>query len=156
MRRIYYVPEGLDIEDFRLEWEGHTNEVHSGLSPNIENYVKNVDEAGFVFIPEFQILHTPVNASDAEYWQVAYVNDFADRNNSPQYILEVWKKNLDNPSEQQILVDKHILQFDIGADFFHTDHIRLPIGWYDLVLKFEDEEIDTKEISIYEAINEEE
>lgn len=156
MRKIYYVPEGLDIEDFRLEWEGHTNEVHSGLSPNIENYVKNVDEAGFVFIPEFQILHAPVNASDAEYWQVAYVNDFADRNNSPQYILEVWKKNLDNPSEQQILIDKYILQFDIGADFFHTDHIRLPIGWYDLVLKFEDEEIDTKEISIYEAINEEE
>lgn len=151
MRRVYYIPEGLDIEDFKSEWEHNTNEVHHGIFPNIENYVENPDEAGWVYIPEFREMHAPANESDAAYFQIAYVDDFADRKNLPQYVLEVWTKNLDKPSESQNKHSTHILQYDIGAGFFHTEHIRLPIGWYDLVLKLEDEEIQTKEISIYEA-----
>ena len=41
MRRVYYVPESLDIEDFKSEWEHNTNEVHHGIFPNIEKYVEN-------------------------------------------------------------------------------------------------------------------
>lgn len=157
MRKIYYIPDGCNVEDYRQEWEFQTNEVHTGISESIEKYVKNPDEAGWVYIPEFRELHAPINASDAEYWQVAYVNDFIDKEDLPQYVLEVWTKNLDRPTENQSLFDKFVLQYDLGAGFFHTDHLRLPIGWYDLILKFEDEEIESKEITIYEAIiNEEE
>ena len=157
MRKIYYIPDGSNVEDYRQEWEFQTNEVHTGISESIKEHVKNPEEAGWVYIPEFRVLQAPVNASDAEYWQVAYINDFINKDDIPQYVLEVWTKNLDKPTENQSLHDKYVLQYDIGAGFFHTDHIRLPIGWYDLILKFEDEEVEAKEITIYEAfINEEE
>ena len=155
MRTIFYIPEGEDVENYKEEWYEKTSEVHTGISKNIEQYIDDPSVAQFVNIPEFKHMLAPINASNSEYFQVGYVDDFADRDNLPQYIVEVWSKNLDNPSDPQDKVDNWIMQFDLGANFFHTDHVRLDVGWYDLVVMNENEEIDTHEISIYESYEEE-
>lgn len=156
MRTIFYIPAGSKVEDYKDEWFEKTNEVHCGVSENIKKYIKDPDIAQFVKIPEFKHMLAPINVSDAEYFQVGYINDFDDRNDLPQYICEVWSKNLDNPTEPQQKVDTWFMQFDLGADFFHTDHVRLDVGWFDLVVKKGDEEVDTHEISVYENYSEEE
>ena len=155
MRTIFYIPEGEDVENYKEEWYEKTSEVHTGVSKNIEKYIDDPSVAQFVKIPEFQHMLAPINASNSEYFQVGYINDFADRDDLPQYIVEVWSKNLDNPSDPQDKVDNWIMQFDLGADFFHTDHVRLDVGWYDLVVMDGDEEVDTHEISVYESYEEE-
>lgn len=155
MRTVFYIPKGEKVEDYKSEWNGKTNEVHTGVSPNIEDYIKDDSVAQFINIPEFKHMLAPRNCSSGEYFQIAYVNDFEDRDNLPQYFCEVWTKNLDNPSEPQQKQDTWIMQYDIGAGFFHTDHVKLDIGWYDLIVTRDGEEVDSHEISIYESYEEE-
>ena len=155
MRTVFYIPEGEKVEDYKEQWYEKTNEVHTGISKNIEEYIDDPSVAQFVNIPEFVHMIAPINSSNAEYFQVAYVNDFDDRNNLPQYIVEVWSKNLDRPSDEQVKTDSWIMQYDTSAGFFYTDHIRLDTGWYDLVVTKEGEEVDSHEISIYESYEEE-
>lgn len=155
MRKVFYIPEGEKVDNYKEQWFEKTNEVHTGLSKNIEQYIKDPSVAQFVNIPEFKHMLAPINSSNAEYFQVGYVNDFDDRDNLPQYIVEVWTKNLDNPSEQQVKIDSWIMQYDASAGFFHTDHVKLEIGWYDLIITKEGEEVDSHEISVYESYEEE-
>lgn len=147
MRKIYYIPKGESVESHKDEWHLKTNEVHTGLSPNIEKYIDNPDVPQFVDIPEFKHIISPKNQAKNEYFQVGYVDDFADRSELPQYTCEVWKKNLDRPSEPHEKIHTWFLQFN--GELFHTDHVALDIGWYDLVIKCDGEEVDTSEISIY-------
>ena len=156
MRTVFYIPKGEKVEDYKDQWFGKTNEVHTGPSENIKNYIEDESVAHFIYIPEFRHIVSPINVSNKEYFQVGYVDDFVDKNNLPQFICEVWTKNLDNPSEEQVKTDTWIMQYDIGAKFFHTDHVKLDIGWYDFVIKSDNEEIDTHEISVYESYDEEE
>ena len=155
MRTVFYIPEGDEVEDYKEEWENKTAEVHTGISPNIKDYVDDPSIAQWVHIPEFKHMLAPNNESSGVYFQVAYINDFADRDNLPQYHCEVWTKNLDNPSEEQVKADTWIMQYDIGPNFFHTDHVRLDVGWYDLIVTLDGEEVDSHEISIYESYEEE-
>lgn len=155
MRTVFYIPKGEKVEDYKEQWYEKTNEVHTGVSKNIEQYIKDPSVAQFVNIPEFKHMLAPISVSSSEYFQIAYVNDFDDRNNLPQYLCEVWSKNLDNPSEQQVKLTTWIMQFDLGADFFHTDHVRLDTGWYDLIITIEGKEVDSHEISVYESYEEE-
>lgn len=163
MRKIFYIPEGHKPDDYINDWEGQTNEVHTGLSENIKNYVKEPDRAGFIHVPEFKHMLAPLNESSSNYFQIAYVNDFAavdilNNEEPPMYVLEVWTKNLDNPNEQQEKLTSHPMQFDVGAMFFHTDHFKLDVGWYDLIVveEYNGEELDSHEITIYEGTEEEE
>ena len=157
MRRIFYIPEGHSMDDYKDQWEGQVAEVHSGLSPNIEKYIDDPEVAQFAHIPEFKHMYAPRSQSNSVYFQIAYVDDFADRDNLPQYMLEVWSKNLDRPSDEQIKVDTWIMQYDKGPSLFTTEHKKLDVGWYDLIVVSEEgEEVDSHEISIYEDYDEEE
>ena len=40
MRKIYYVPEGQDINDYKDIWENHTTEIHTSVSENTKEYIK--------------------------------------------------------------------------------------------------------------------
>ena len=89
MRTVFYIPEGDEVEDYKEEWENKTAEVHTGISPNIKDYVDDPSIAQWVHIPEFKHMLAPNNESSGVYFQVAYINDFADRDNLPQYHCEV-------------------------------------------------------------------
>jgi len=163
MRKIFYIPEGEAVDDYKDDWYHETNEVHTGISESLKDLIKDPSKPQFVFIPEFKHMMAPINESDKSYFQVAYVNDYdyVSFNNGemvPMYLLEVWTKNLDNPSEEQEKINTFVMQFDVGAKFFHTDHIRLDTGWYDLIVVNDDtkEEVDSHEITIYEGTTEEE
>tara|TARA_R100000231_G_C5296649_1_gene156250 strand:- start:474 stop:944 length:471 start_codon:yes stop_codon:yes gene_type:complete len=156
MRYIYYIPEGESVEDHKEQWHGKTPEVHTGLSPNIESYIKDPTKPQFVEIPEYTFPIVPINAASKDFVSYKYVDDFVDVNNTPQYIMEVWKKNLDNPSDPEVKVSQYFMQYEKVYRYFYTDHIKLETGWYNLVFKKDDKEIDTKEITIYDKHDEEE
>ena len=156
MRLIYYVPEGESIEDYKSEWDQVVAEIHTGLSPNIEDFVKDPTVAQLVEIPEFKMAFVPVNASSKDFVQYRYVDEFVDKDDLPQYSMEVWSKNLDNPSEEKTKIDTHLLQYDNYKRHFYSEHIALRPGWYDIIFLKNREEVDAKEIAIYEKNDEEE
>jgi len=156
VRLIYYIPEGESIDDYKQEWEQVVAEVHTGLSPNIEDFVKDPSVAQLVEIPEYRKAHVPVNAPSTEFVQYIYVDEFIDKDNMPQYSMEIWSKNLDNPSDQQNKLDTHLLQYDNHRKYFYSEHIALKPGWYDIIFYKDKKEMDKKEIAIYEKANEEE
>ena len=98
----------------------------------------------------------PINAASKDFVSYKYVDDFVDVNNTPQYIMEVWKKNLDNPSDPEVKVNQYFMQYEKVYRYFYTNHIKLETGWYNLVFKKDDKEVDTKEITIYDKHDEEE
>ena len=61
MRKVFYIPVGHKANDYIDDWEGQTNEVHTGVSENIKNYVKEPNEPGFIHIPEFKHMLAPLN-----------------------------------------------------------------------------------------------
>ena len=103
------------------------------------------------------MLGAPNHASNKEYFQIEYFDDFEVLKRDKAVIsLQVWKKNLDNPSEEDVLVETYPCLFEVGRQIWITNHIKLDIGWYDFVIKSDNEEIDTHEISVYESYDEEE
>jgi hypothetical protein len=157
MRKIFYVPKSKEISDYESEWKGVTGVVQHGISKNIEDLVDNPDAGQMILIPEYFDLNAPNHASDKEYFQVEYYDDFEVlKRDKGDITLQVWKKNLDNPSEEDILVETYPLLFEVGRQIWITNHIKLDIGWYDLVLLKDSEEMDSKEMSIYEYFLEEE
>ena len=156
MRYIYYIPEGEKVEDHKDQWWGKTPEIHTGVSPNIKEYINDPTKAQFIEIPEYKFPIVPNNAASKEFVSYLYVDDFVDVNNTPQYIMEVWKKNLDNPSDPEVKHDQYFMQYEKVYRHFFTDHIKLPAGWYNLVFKCDDKEVDSKEITIYDKHDEEE
>lgn len=155
MRYIFYIPEGESVADYKDQWEQKTNEVHSGMSKSIEGLVEDPEKAQFVEIPEYQFARVQKNVASKDYISYNYVDDFVDQNDLPQYIMEVWKKNLDNPSEPEEKIDQHFMQYEKIYRWFYTDHINLNAGWYNLVFKKDDEEVEVKEITVYDAYEEE-
>lgn len=157
MREIYYIPEGFSVEDYKSEWENLTGEVHVGLSDNIKEYVENPSVGQLVYIPEFSFTVAPRTISNLDFWQVEYFNDFeVIKDTKPPVSMEVWTKNLDDPSEEQKLVDKYPLHYEVGRKCFISDHLRLDTGWYDIIIFVDGEEVDSKEATIYEKNVEEE
>lgn len=156
MRLIYYVPDNMSIDDYKSEWEQVIAEVHHGLSPNIEDYVKDPTKAQVVEIPEYKKAHIPINAASKDFIQYIYIDEFFDKDEMPQYSMEIWSKNLDNPSESQVKIDTHLLQYDNHKRHFYSEHIALRPGWYDVVFKKDGKEVESKEIAVYEAPDEEE
>ena len=78
MRLIYYVPDNMSIDDYKSEWEQVVAEVHHGLSPNIEDYVKDPTKAQVVEIPEYRKAHIPINAASKDFIQYVYVDEYDD------------------------------------------------------------------------------
>ena len=156
MRIIYYVPEGESIDDYKSEWDQVVAEVHVGLSPNIEDYIKDPTKAQVVEIPEYRKAHIPVNAASKDFIQYVYIDEFFDKDETPQYKMEIWSKNLDKPSETHVKIDTHILQYDNFKKHFYSEHISLAPGWYDVVFFRDGEEVESKEIAVYEASDEQE
>lgn len=156
MRLIYYVPDNMSIDDYKSEWEQVVAEVHHGLSANIEDYVKDPTKAQVVEIPEYRKAHIPINAASKDFIQYIYIDEFFDKDEVPQYSMEIWSKNLDNPSESQVKIDTHLLQYDKHKRHFYSEHIALRPGWYDVVFKKDGKEVESKEIAVYEAPDEEE
>ena len=157
MRKIFYVPKSKDYMDYESEWKGVTGHIQTGISDNIKDFVDNPDVAHMVLIPEYFLLGAPNHASNKEYFQIEYFDDFEVlKRDKADISLQVWKKNLDNPSEEDVLVETYPCWFEVGRQIWITNHIKLDIGWYDLVLLKDNEEVDSREISIYEYFLEEE
>lgn len=157
MRKIFYVPKSKDYMDYESEWKGVTALIQTGLSESIEQFVENPEVAQMVNIPEYFNLEAPNHASDKEYFQVEYYDDFEVlKRDKADISLQVWKKNLDNPSQEDVLVETYPMNFEVGRKIWITNHIQLDIGWYDVVLLKGSKEIDSKEMSIYEYFLEEE
>jgi hypothetical protein len=157
MRKIFYVPKSKNYMDYESEWKGVTGHIQTGLSDNIEEFVDNPDVAQMILVPEYFNLEIPVHSSNKEYFQVEYYDDFEVlKKEKADITIEFWKKNLDNPSQEEILIDTYPMNYEVGRSIWISNHIKLDIGWYDCVLKKDGVEVDSKEMSVYEYFLEEE
>ena len=150
MRKIYYVPEGQDILDYQDIWLNHTQEVHNSLSENIKEYVKDKDVAQWVLIPEYTYPEVPKLINNEEFYEYLFIDDFAVLEDNPQYVMEAWKLNLDNPKEEPIMYESYNMQWEKVLYKYFTDHIQLPRGWYKLKFIKDGELVDSVDISVYE------
>lgn len=149
MRKVFFVPEGQDINDYKDEWDGQVKEVHNSVSLNNKNYLLTEKEPHFFYIPEFQELHSIEHCSNLDYVIYRLVDDYAEFEDDPSYIMEVWEKDYDNPSKEKNKIDTHILGYNKNQGVYETDYIRLDSGWYELVFKKDDNIFDTSEVSVY-------
>lgn len=157
MRKVFFVPKSQDYNDFKPEWEGVTGIIQHGLSDNIKEYVIDENKAQMVLIPEYYAILAPTHTSNADYFQIEYFDDFEVlKREYADITCEIWKKNLDNPSEEEKLVETLPMNFEVGRQIWITNHVKLDIGWYDLVIKKNGKEVDSKECSVYEYNFEEE
>lgn len=150
MRKIYYVPKGQDINEYSDIWKNHTSEVHNSVSDNIKEYIKDEDVAQWVLIPEFQYTEVPEMISDQDYFQYYFYDDFAFYEEDPQYKMEVYKLNLDVKDFTPLLEETHNMQWEKVLCKFYTEHIVLPVGWYELKFVKEGEVIDSTKVTVYE------
>ena len=149
MRKIYYVPQGQDINEYRDIWESHTSEIHNSISENIEEYIKDKDVAQWVIIPEFQYAEVPEMVSDEDYFQNYLYDDFSFYEDNPQYKMYVYQLNLDVKDFTPFVQETHNMQWEKVLCKFYTDHIKLPVGWYELRFVKDDKEIETAQITVY-------
>lgn len=157
MREIFYIPEGKSIEDYESEWKDNYSVVQIGLSPNIEEYVDNPDIAQLILIPEYKTTICPVTTSSSTYFQIEYFDDFeAIKEEQAPVYLQIWSKDLDNPSIEQVKVHDMPLHYEVGRKCFISDHVRLDTGWYDVQIIVNNEISDEKEITVWEDKSEEE
>ena len=150
MRKIYYVPEGQDILDYQDIWLNHTSEVHNSVSDSISEYIKDKDVAQWISIPEYTYPEVPKSINNQDFYQYYFIDDFTIYEDNPQYVMEVWKQNLDDPSEEEELYEKFNMQWEKVLFKFYTDHIQLPVGWYKLKFVKEGKLIDDFDISVFE------
>lgn len=157
MRKIFYVPANKDIEDYKSQWDKVVTEIVHGVSENIKDYITNEEVGQLVYIPEYRVLDTPRNISNASYFQIIYFDDFESiKEEKPEVICEIWKKNLDNPSEAEVKYTQYPLHFVVGKRNWVSDHLKLPIGWFDFVIKVDGVEVESAECAVYEYNLEEE
>jgi hypothetical protein len=157
VRKIFYVPAGESIDDYKPQWDGVYAEIQHGLSENTKEYIVDESVAQEILIPEYKDLDCPVNFSDREYVQIYYWDDFESiKDEKPQIILEIWSNDLNNPSAEQNLIDKHIMNWSTKGNFWESPHIKLDIGWYEMSVKVDGIESLTRETSVYEYYLEEE
>lgn len=150
MRKIYYVPEGEDIDSYKDIWENHTSEIHTSISENTKEYIKDKDVAQWVLIPEYKYPKLPEFISDKDYFQYFFYDDFSYYEDEPQYVMEVWQLNLDTNDQEPFMQEWHNMQWEKVLCKFYTDHIILPVGWYELRF-IKDNVIQAKEkITVYE------
>ena len=112
MRLIYYVPDNMSIDDYKSEWEQVVAEVHHGLSPNIEDYVKDPTKAQVVEIPEYRKAHIPIMQHLKILYNMFMLMNFLIKMKCHNTQWRSGLKNLDNPSETQVKLDTHLLQYD--------------------------------------------
>jgi len=157
MRNIFYIPKDKDINDYKSEWFNKFPEVHHGLSDNIKEYISDPSIAQEVLIPEYSGIMAPQSIGNVEFFQIEYFNDFESIKQEKSFVeLEIWSKDLDDPSKEEVLVDKKPFHYEVGRRCFITDHFKLDVGWYDFVVKVDGEQTELKECSVYEVILEEE
>lgn len=157
MREIFYIPEGGIVNDYKEHWEGITSIVQVGLSANIEEYVSNPELAQLILIPEYKNLDTPRNISNLEYFQCVYFDDFETiKQEKPEVYLQVWSKNLDNPAEEHVLIQTYPMHYEVGRKCFITDHMKLSVGWYDMVVLVDKQKTEERTTTVYEMVLEEE
>lgn len=150
MRKIYYVPEGQDINDYKDVWENHTTEIHTSVSENTKEYIKDKDVAQWVLIPEYKYAEVPEFISDQDYFQYYFYDDFSFYQEDPQYKLEVWQLDLDNKDFEPFNQETHAMQWEKVLCKFYTEHIILPVGWYELKFVKDGVVQDTEQITVYE------
>tara|TARA_A100001201_G_C4080061_1_gene198619 strand:- start:106 stop:579 length:474 start_codon:yes stop_codon:yes gene_type:complete len=149
MRKVFFVPEGQDINDYKDQWNGQVKEVHNSVSVNNKDYILTDKEAHFFKIPEFQAVDTVEHCSSLDYIIYSLIDDYAEFEDDPAYIMEIWEKDYDNPNKDKVKKDTHILGYNKNKGIYETDYIRLDAGWYDLVFKKDNELFDTSEVSVY-------
>jgi len=155
MREVFFIPEGHDINDYKDQWQGKFQEIHTGLSTNNKKYVLTPDKAHPFRIPEFQVTHTPENCSDTDYLIYRLVDDYGEFEDDPSYTMEVWSRDYDNPKAEKKKVDTHILGYNKKFQLYESEHVRLNTGWYLLIFMKNNEMFDVKELAVFENQEEE-
>lgn len=149
MRRVFFVPEGQDINDYKDQWQGLVQEIHTSVSNNNKDYILTDKDAHIFKIPEFQHSVSPDNCSNLDYLLYRVVDDFAEFEDNPSFTLEIWEKDYDNPSKESVKIETHLLNYNKKLELYETQYIRLDAGWYELIYKKNDDIFDTAEISVY-------
>lgn len=156
MREIFYIPEGGIVDDYSEQWKGRTSLVQVGLSANIEEYVTNPELAQFILIPEYQHMDIPRNISNQEFFTIIYWDDFETiKQEKPEATLEQWSKNLDDPTEESVHIETYPMHYEVGRNCYISNHLKLDVGWWDMVVKIDGKTKITKEISVWESTEEE-
>jgi hypothetical protein len=151
MRTIYYVPEGEDINDYLDVWSDRTTEVHNKVSDNIKEYIKDVDVAQWILIPEYKYARIPEFVSNQDFFEYYFYDDYAYYEDLPQYFMEVWKIDLDDPDIEPVKIETYPMQWEKVLCKFYTNHIQLETGWYELRFVKEGEVQATEKITVYES-----
>ena len=156
MRRVFFVPEGQDINKYKDQWDGQVKEIHNSVSVNNKDYILTDKDAHFFKIPEYQEVHKVEHCSSLDYVIYRLVDDYAEFEDDPVYIMEVWEKDYDNPHKEEIKLETYTMSYNGNQEVFETDYIRLNSGWYELVFKKNNEIFNTTELSVYQKDVEEE
>jgi hypothetical protein len=157
VRKIFYVPKEENIDEYKSQWENVYAEIQHGISENTKDLIKDVDKAGEVSIPEYRFLEVPINFSDKDYVQFNYWDDFeVIKKDKPEIISEIYTNDLDNPSSQSVLLKTLPMHYVEIGNHWQSDFLKLDIGWYEVVIKVDGIEVETKETSVYEYYFEEE
>lgn len=157
MRKIFYVPKQENIDDYKSQWENVYAEIQHGVSENTKDFIKDVDIAGEICIPEYRLLEIPINFSDKDYIQFGYWDDFeVIKKEKAEVICHVYTNDLENPGSQSILLKTLPMHYIEIGNHWATDYIRLDIGWYEIAVSVNGVEVESKETSVYEYYLEEE
>ena len=157
MRKVFYVPKNDNIDDYKSQWENIYTEIQHGVSENTKDFIDNIEVAGVINIPEYRMLDVPINFSDREFLQFKYWDDFeVIKKEKPEVICEIYTNNLDNPSSESVLINTMPMHYLEQGLHWSTDFTSLEIGWYEIVVKVDGLETESRETSVYEYYLEEE
>lgn len=157
MRKLFYVPKEENIDDYKSQWENIYAEIQHGVSENTKDYIQNVNQAGVIHIPEYRMLEVPISFSDKEFIQFGYWDDFEVINqDKPEVTCEVYTNDLDNPGSEAVLINTMPMHYLEQGLHWATDFMSLEIGWYEIVVKVNGVETESRETSVYEYYLEEE
>lgn len=134
MRKVFYIPEGHNIDDYKDKWFGNYSEIHTNISPNNKDYILDKTKAHQFYIPEFQRVLCPKSQSHTDYVKYMVEDDFAEFEKDPVFKLEVWEKDYDDPTKEHTLKETYPLTYTHVKSIWSTNHLRFDAGWY--VMKF--------------------
>ncbi len=150
MRVVYYVPSHLNVDDYKNEWYGRANEIHTTLSESIKDYITKGEEyAQWVRIPEYTIGLAPEKSPHNKAISFKLIDEFYLDDLEKQYTLKIWDYDLET-NKDPVLFKTVKMEYDRGEERFYTKHIQLPVGWYKIEWYRNDELIDDRPISVYE------
>lgn len=150
MRVVYYIPSHLNIEDYKSEWYGRANEIHTTVSDSIKDYLfKGEQYPQWVRIPEYTIGLAPERTPHNKAVSFMLIDEFYLDDLEKDYTLQIWEYDLETNKDPK-LYKKIKMEYDRGEEKFYTKHIEIPVGWYKLKWYRNDELLDEKALSVFE------